>query len=202
MCVLTFESQPSSPKSALKQFVRAFTRASGGKEQWAWIMEWQQRGVIHFHLFFSQSFISRVGYWTERKERHGKTTEIIRGPLDEWIQAEWIKATGCNSAKFRRFQAGGIVELLRSPDAAGRYVAKEAGKRTQKRLPPGVTAAGRWWWISPAGKPIATREITMERWPFEKAYHHVFDVAELQRATFRERPLTIIRNDHPCSLRV
>jgi hypothetical protein len=31
----------------------------------------------------------------------------------------------------------------------------------------------------------------LDRWPYPKAYKHVFDVADLQRTTFRETPLIV-----------
>lgn len=194
MAVLTFRSQPGDPKRALKKFVRAFRRHYGDGIQWAWIMEWQARGVIHFHLFFERPWLDSLGYETETvTRRRGKLTTIVRGDFDEWMQTTWAGATGERHADFRRFQAGGIIELLRTPDAAGRYVAKEAGKRTQKELPAGVECAGRWWWISPTGKPRPTGRIELERWPYEKAYKYVFDVADIVARRFREQPLAITR---------
>jgi hypothetical protein len=188
MATLTFATQPTHPKTALKRFVRALKRDIGSI-QWAWVMEWQTRGVVHFHLFFEQRWCDQVGYFTETVSRKGQEVEIIRGPIDEWITETWIEATGCREAAFLRFQRGGIVERLRSPDAAGRYVAKEAGKRAQKSLPEGVEAAGRWWWLNPEFKPKPEGTLELEKWPYEKAYHHVFDVAALKKAKFRERPL-------------
>ncbi len=190
MATLTFRTQPREPKRALNIFSRAM-RNEVGEIQWAWVMEWQERGVIHFHLFFEREWIERVGYFTETVVRHGHETELLRGPIDEWIQAIWCKAVGDRHPDFRRFQAGGIVELLRTPDAAARYVAKEAGKRAQKQLPAGVEAAGRWWWLHPAFKPKPCGTLTIERWPYPKAYHHVFDVEQLKRQTFREVPLVV-----------
>jgi hypothetical protein len=199
MAVLTFRLQPSKPKVALKKFGRSFKQAFGDQMQWAWIMEWQARGVIHFHLFFERPWLESLDLLreTETVTRRGVETTIIRGPFDEWMQATWRKAVGDDDPAFRRFQAGGIIELLRTPDAAGRYVAKEAGKRTQKQLPEGVESAGRWWWISKPGKPQPSGVVMLETWPYPKAYKHVFDVADLQRQRFKEEPLVITRAKRP-----
>lgn len=178
MAVLTFREQPSNPKEALKYFVRRFRIEHGDRWQWSWIMEWQNRGVIHFHLFFEQEWLDSLGYKTERIIRHGKPTDICRGNVERWIVETWTRATGDTTSAFRRFQMGGIVEILQSPDAAARYVAKEAGKRQQKQLPDGVEAAGRWWFISRAGKPIPGETITI-RYPWPLAYKYIFDRKKL-----------------------
>lgn len=199
MATLTFRVQPSEPKAALKKFGRSFKEEIGpsDKIQWAWIMEWQLRGVVHFHLFFEKDLLDSLGFLsdTEVVMRRGVETTLIRGPFDEWLQQTWTKAVGDRDSAFRSFQAGGIIELLRTPDAAGRYVAKEAGKRQQKKLPDGVACAGRWWWISPAGRPKPIGVVMLEKWPYPKAYKHVFDVADLQTRRFREVPLTLTRAD-------
>jgi hypothetical protein len=58
----------------------------------------------------------------------------------------WIQIVGDTSREFLDFQNGGITELFRCPDAAGRYVAKEGGKGAQKEAPYPIT---RWWYLSP-----------------------------------------------------
>lgn len=199
MAVLTFRTQPSHPKEALKFFVRRFRLDHGNHWQWSWIMEWQSRGVIHFHLFFENAFLDSLGYHTERLVRHGKETEIIRGNVEDWIVETWCRAVGDATIAFRRFQMGGIVELLRTPDAAARYVAREAGKRTQKQLPEGVEAAGRWWFISRAGKPKPGKTIVIKNYPWPTAYRFIFDRKSLERpfketkilGTLRTKPLRI-----------
>ncbi len=218
MATLTFAVQPRHPKEALKKLVRRFRLDFGGSWQWAWVMEWQTRGVVHFHLFFERGFVDSLGYQTQSIVRHGKPVSIIRGPLDDWLTKTWLASVyggggpggaaprpragvsrgssiplSMEMRRFIDFHQGGIVELLRSPDAAARYVAKEAGKRVQKRLPEGVEAAGRWWWLSPAGKPRPTGRVALATWPFgPKAYSHIFDLRDLGR-TFRETPMIVTR---------
>lgn len=186
MAVLTFREQPREPKEALKKFVRSFRTMFGPDWQWAWVMEWQLRGVVHFHLFFERDLIERYGYSVEELTRHGHLVKVIRGFLDDWIVRKWIACVGDDHEDFQKFQRGGILEMLRTPDAAARYVAKEAGKRAQKQLPDGVNAAGRWWWISPAGKPRPTGVLTLKTWPMDKCYKLVFDTTTLTRKRPRD----------------
>lgn len=193
MAVLTFREQPSHPKVALKKFVRRFRVRFGQNIQWAWIMEWQMRGVVHFHLFFERDFVQSFQHDIQVVRRRGQIVNLIRGEFDNWIVKNWIECVGDRDVRFIRFQKGGVLEMLRSADAAGRYVAKEAGKRQQKQLPDGVECAGRWWWLSRVGKPIASRSFDLKpnEWPWPVAYRHLFDVADLQRP-FREQKLVRI----------
>ncbi len=194
MAVLTFREQPAEPKLALKKFVRSFRLQFGPHVQWSWVMEWQSRGVIHFHLFFSQPFLDSLGDSLGNCEhviRRGKPKRIMRGFLDEWLVRKWCACVGDNHPDFLAFQRGGIIELLDKKDAAGRYVAREAGKRSQKRLPEGVSAAGRWWWISPAGKPVPGRTIVVKNYPWPTAYRLIFDVAAMERTRQRITPLVL-----------
>lgn len=70
---------------------------------------------------------------------------LVGGRLERTVVRAWTRHAGDGSKEWDRFQAGGIWELLRTPDAAARYAAKEAGKRAQKALPPGWNTLGRWW---------------------------------------------------------
>lgn len=207
MATLTFAVQPAQPKEALKRLVRRFNiELTAGQYQWGWVMEFQARGVIHFHLFFEQRFVDRFDWSIQPLVRRGKQVRIIRGAFDAWLQQKWFDAVypgrsrpgdspGRKSSKrfsgsrnellelerFAKFNAGGIAELFDVPDAAGRYVAKEAGKRVQKRLPDGVEAAGRWWWLNPRFKPRPTGTVELATWPWPKAYKHVFNLSDLAR---------------------
>lgn len=151
--------------------------------QWGWIMEYQSRGVIHYHLFFERDWFEATGLLDAQHivtvVRRGRETSIIRGPLDRFFVEAWSASTRCKDPAFTRFQNGGIVELFRSPDAAARYVAKESSKKHQKALPAGVDGGRRWWWASPASKPKATAIASLKDWPFSSAYGTVFDKSAL-----------------------
>lgn len=182
MATLTYAKIPRDPKDDLKRFGRAWRAKFGASTLPSWIMEFQDRGACHFHLFFDAAFTSVVatcsGSWLEVVYRDGVKTELVRGGFDQWICSEWGRIVGDTSLAFRRFQGGGIVELLRSPDAAARYVAKEAGKRAQKELPEGMQPQGRWWWLNPRFKPRPRGRIDVKHWPYERHYRLVFDTEE------------------------
>jgi hypothetical protein len=125
---------------------------------WAWILEFQRRGAPHYHLFFGDG--GPLGVAIEESPlvtvmRHGTPTQVLCGDLARSLADWWIEIVSDTDPRFRAFQGGGILERMRSPDAAGRYAAKEAGKRVQKSLPPGWPGGFRWWGMCRAIKPRA-----------------------------------------------
>jgi len=196
MIVLTFREAPAEPKAALRKFVRQFRLLFGQNVQWGWVMEFQARGAVHFHIFFERRLLKRYGWHVERVIRRGKVVDLVRGGLEELIIHKWVSSVGDSHPDFLRFQRGGIIELLRSPDAAARYVAKEAGKRAQKMLPELIDGAGRWWWLSPAGKPRPLKTITLARWPYDRPYRLIFDTEKtlaLQNKPMRAKEFVVTR---------
>jgi hypothetical protein len=115
---------------------------------------------------------------------------VVRGGFDDWLVNAWIAATGNCSEAFSRFQRGGIVEVLRSPDAAARYIAKEAGKREQKELPEGVEGGKRWWWLSKRGKPVPEARGRLIDWPLAVPLSRVFDKAQLASSIVNVVPIS------------
>lgn len=71
------------------------------------------------------------------------------------------------------------MEVFRLPDAAARYIAKEAGKRCQKALPKGVNGGRRWWWLSPAGRPKSIGTARLHFYPFNMIVSRIFDKTAL-----------------------
>jgi hypothetical protein len=196
MAVLTFRENPPCPKAALRKFVRKFRLFFGPSYQWAWVMEFQSRGVVHFHIFLERRILKRHAWHVEKLIRRGKEVDLVRGGLEELIVTMWASAVGDDHPDFLRFQRGGIIELLRSPDAAARYVAKEASKRAQKVLPEWLEGAGRWWWLSPAGKPRRQKVITIKRWPYDRPYALIFDTDKtvaLQNKPTRAKEFVVTR---------
>lgn len=157
MVTLTFPDQPAHPKEHFARWCRRMRDILSPDVQWGWLMEFQTRGVIHFHVFIERDALSRSGllwpHCIRRVVRHGRATDLVGGRFEYLCVTRWLEELPGRSPDADAFNWGGIVELLRTPDAAGRYIAKEAGKRAQKRLPEGVEAAGRWWWLNPAFPP-------------------------------------------------
>jgi hypothetical protein len=193
MVTLTFETQPANPKDAFDKFTRAFRECFGKDRQWGWIMEYQARGVVHYHIFLGSDFAdcctTHGPSGMEFVVRNGRETSLVRGHFDDWVVNQWIAATGNNSDAFARFQRGGIIELFRTPDAAARYVAKEAGKREQKALPEGCEGGRRWWWLSKAGKAIPEFSGQVVDWPLAVPLSRVFDKSQLAANITNVRPI-------------
>ena len=154
-----------------------------GFVDWAWIREFTEAGRVHYHWFLGgESGVRLRSEATRIVSRHGNPTELCEGPTGQAVAQAWgeIAAERAeDEGAVWRFTWGGIVELLRHPDAAGRYAAKEAAKRVQKRAP--WPNPGRWWAMSPHLTPQA-REVTMQEWPQGLEARTVFSLTEWAEA--------------------
>ena len=184
MITLTRRRQPRNPKADFDKFTRAMRNTWDCACQWGWIMEYQRRRVVHHHIFLSSTFVDRNFCRSDLEYRtvvrSGQSTTLVAGAFDSWVVDEWVSAMGDTSKACRAFQEGGVVEVFRLPDAAARYIAKEAGKRCQKQLPKGVDGGHRWWWLSPHGKPLSQGTARLTHYPFETLVSRVFDKVALQ----------------------
>jgi len=188
MTLLTWEHAPAAAdvKPAIDKLRRAW------RQRWlepmdGWVMEMQQRGVPHFHVMHAaQSKFGAVcsGMPRRRVRRRGRLTDLVGGSVENWIVQTWMAITGQSSDAAQSFNRGGIIEFFRTPDAAGRYLAKEAcaEKRTQKILPAAYSAGlGRWWWLHrrwhPQPRSVHVGDMTL--WPWQVPVTHVWDVAKL-----------------------
>lgn len=160
MATLTYRVAPSdyeTLKSHRSKFLDRM-RKRFGEFDYAWILEFQKRGAAHFHIFIGDG--GELGALiksepTRTKKRKGVETEILTGDVAEYVTEAWIEIVGDDSPKFLKFQRGGILEKMRSPDAAGRYAAKEAAKRCQKESSFPVS---QWWGMSRKLKALARGE--------------------------------------------
>ncbi len=166
----------------------------------AWIMEMQRRGVPHFHFFicgesrFGRQCVANVEDGRcEEFQRNGAVRTVVRGQLDRWLVETWLNVSEQHEdVEARKFHEGGIVEMMDSPDAAGRYVAKESCKREQKELPARYAAGlGRWWFLAKALKPRARKRgfASLDHWPFPRPYSRVWLTASLGAANFGSWPI-------------
>lgn len=154
----------------VEKLTRAF-RARWGEPLCGWIKEFQRRGVPHLHLFHSSASIVGQTIANGWRDVRDDGREVARGNFDYWMRDEWLTITGqLGDADARRFNARGIVEFFDSPDAAGRYVAKESAKREQKVLPVAFAeGVGRWWHLARhlAPRPRAWGTMDLHDWPFD-----------------------------------
>jgi len=162
----------------------------------AWVMEMTEAGLPHFHLFHAAR--TSFGGACMSAERHtvmrrGERTEIVRGSPDRWLTGAWLKATDqLGDAAALAFNRGGTTELLRDPDAAARYVEKEASKRAQKILPDRYAdGLGRWWWVRPdfTPKPVAMQRISLDDYPHDRPLKHIWEPASLDACETLGAPL-------------
>lgn len=197
MTTLTWHNTPSPEhvKSTLEKFRRAW-RVRWQEPLDGWIMEMQERGVPHFHLFHAlQSRAGSIiaGMPTRIFKRKGRPTEIVGGSFETWVIQTWLACTGeADDLRALAFNRGGIVEIFRTPDAAGRYIAKESHKRGQKELPPHYAEGlGRWWWMNKrwSPRPVSVHSARMENWPWRVPLARVWDAADLAEVIAPAEPL-------------
>lgn len=184
MVTLTYQVQPVTPGDDWKRFLRKLRAAFDCDCQYGWVMEYQERGVVHYHLFLGSDFVGRNGFdrscWIGTGSGHREGEPVIRGLFDDWLVREWVASVENPSSVFREFQTRGICEPFRSPDAAARYVAKEAGKGHQKALPPDVDGGRRWWWLSDEGRPVKEGTEKLVQWPLGTMVSRVYDKSLLR----------------------
>jgi hypothetical protein len=146
-------------------------------------MEFQRRGVVHFHVVFEEDFLRDRGWlaecYVETIKRKGKETRILRGPFEAIIVRRWIMAVEDTDLAFLRFQRGGIVELFRTANGAACYFGSYLAKADQKTLPFGLDGCGRWWAISRNATPKWERSGRLTKWNTEQQWAHVFDKSKL-----------------------
>jgi len=190
---LTYRGIPSAKKARRDHdCMRRRFKARWGEPVDAWAKEIQRRGAIHFHFFHARESAFGQACELARREivrridtRGPEPIEsdriILRGGVDHWLSDAWIATVGDDHPSFLAVQRGGIIEPMKSPDAAGRYMAAELGKRHQKELPEDLaeTGIGRWWWMNPRWKPrprfVGT--VQVESLPFDHPCPFVWDSA-------------------------
>ena len=102
-----------------------------------WVLEWQARGVPHFHLFCTHEFLAG------------------------WVADAWYHVVG--SGDIRHFRAGTRVERIRGErNDCIRYARKYAAKRDQKKLPnvfENQEGFGRWWGVVGSRKVVVAATV-------------------------------------------
>lgn len=183
MITLTFREPHDDPKSCLKKWQAGMPWHDQECFDYAWWMEFQVRGMVHFHYFLTDVALDAFCLpWRDDIRDVGtgrKRRSVLGGRVGNWIVAGWCDAVGDCSGDFIRFQYGGIIERLRKPDAAARYAAKYASKKQQKELPPDQGPLGRWWFISAHAKPVPCGTKPLTFWPFSGPLGTVYDKQKL-----------------------
>lgn len=196
MILLTWPTKPSAAqvKAALKK-LRRLWRERWGESMDAWLMEMHKSGVPHFHLFVAQD--SAFGSACESSPtrevvRRGRKTIIVGGSVERWLVGAWLESIDeIGNVAALAFNRGGIIERVRSHDAAGRYVAKESCKREQKVLPDCYSSGlGRWWWLNPLFKPRVREvgDLDETHWPHAGPMKHVWQAEAIKAALIPSAP--------------
>lgn len=184
MATLTFPTDPRPEFAirALKNTRRQWERS--GLKTWAWFREFTARGRCHYHVFFGGLEAEALRLETRRQRRKGKDVDISLHPWAQELERTWLRQIGePEDSPAGRFTLGNTVELLRSPDAAGRYAAKEASKRAQKSGGP-EWAGSRWWGRSAAVHALPEGRADLVRWPEGRdRVGQVWDFAEIADLT-------------------
>lgn len=124
-------------KEHLRRFMQELKRRGNADEpanvcRWSgfWIMEFQSRGSIHYHLLTTH----RVDY--------------------DWVAKTWYRICGTDDK--RHEQAGTRVESIRAgKKGVMSYMGKYASKMEQKKVPEAFGWAGRFWGVSGSREVVA-----------------------------------------------
>lgn len=118
-----YEGDPLVFKAHLKAFRKRWERRWGAAQA-VWVMEFQRRGAVHFHLVI-------------------ELTHIEDADLQAWAAQAWYEVVGSEDPQ--HLIHGAHTQEAWSPIGARRYLMAELSKYKQKQLPTGMEAAGRWW---------------------------------------------------------
>lgn len=183
MVTLTFRWCPLDPKKVFRKWVTLMQKQGLCHKGWLWVLEFQERGVPHFHVLFVADELTPRGFtnpsYIHRISRNGKEISLLRGPFERRCVDAWANAVGDTSDEFLDFQNGGICEILQNADSASRYFGSYFAKHEQKTLPEGHPRIGRWWWCSSDQEPQESATATLKAWPFLIPFGVVFNKTEL-----------------------
>jgi hypothetical protein len=122
-------------KADLNRFLTAMRPQMGA---YLWVQEFQQRGVVHYHLICEREL------------------------FEPEVRFVWCRAINALDDAAARLYAA-RVDAVRNESSVRKYLAHYLGKRRQKRLPPGVEGAGRWWGASRSVEINVVHEIVSWR---------------------------------------
>jgi hypothetical protein len=178
MTTLTFRDRPENAKEALRHWCCRVELFAGPEVAWGWVQEYQQRGVVHYHVLHRQEDLANLdseAIPVFRAVGHGKAAKtVLSGRLEAFIAETWMNCIGDRSMQTRRFNYGGITEVIKNPAAIGTYLGRYLAKLGQKTLPEGELPQGRWWWLSRAARPIPGEVVTLTSWPYARPHHLVY----------------------------
>jgi len=137
-------------KKHLNAFLVAARREFGPFEYF-WVLEFQHRGAVHFHLattlpepdIFQREMFAHM--WS-RISQEGDWPYAKFDPYDDsnWVRDLLYTRSACYSVHVHPK----AWEKVKSDDGMGRYLAKYANKLRQKEVPSWYRNVGRFWGVS------------------------------------------------------
>lgn len=118
---LTYPADFPTNGKAVRSHRRAFLARLKryGVKDWAWALEWQNRGAPHFHMVVDRSI----------------------DPA--WLSRAWFEVVGSGDPAHLR--AGTQTEPIKTRDKAITYMVGYLKKDSQKKVPEGYSDVGRLW---------------------------------------------------------
>lgn len=184
MITLTFRTSHPGARAVFRRWCSLMPWTGKPAQPWGWFREYQSRGVVHYHVVLGEGVLAASfgedSLVSEVVGRGKKRRTVVRGRPERWIVDRWVEAVGDLSVAFMSFQEGGIVELLRDADSPSKYLGAYASKASQKRLPPGESPGGRWWFLSDACKLVPRGTFTLWSWPLAYPSSVIWDYQQLE----------------------
>ena len=197
MTTLTFRGGVDGAKECLRRYCSSMVKRKVYGDYWGWVQEYQERGVVHYHVIhciedLDNAYELEPSDWRKHKRGNNYVT-VASGHLEEELVEPWLAIIPDKSMATVKFNYGGIVECISKPELAGWYLGRYTTKLAQKQLPPGEAPQGRWWWLSPAARPIMGEQEIVTYWPLKKPARFLFDSrrihGDLDNSHLRNVPL-------------
>jgi len=138
MLTLTYHGDFPAPVEGKRQLGRWLEGLTRRGIRYLWVLEWQRRGVPHYHVWLDRTFADCP--LSDDKNRQNSWRPLMES---------WLRLSGQSedraAAAFGLHQKSYVDWEIR---VGNNYAAKYAQKQQQKGLPPGVETYGRWWGCS------------------------------------------------------
>lgn len=135
-------------KKHLNRFLTSLRRA--GAHLYIWILEFQERGAIHFHVWLGENNIE-ASWRTEMKPLRMNLSvglgDIRLRRQATVIQHFWLLASD-QECDEKASLASIDYQVVRKVEAVKIYAMKYGSKMSQKDLPESILGVGRWWGAS------------------------------------------------------
>jgi len=139
MLTLTYPGRDLVDRTETKKHLDSFLKHLQRRDiPYLWIMEFQRRGQVHYHVWVGRNLSERIDPILEERQRR----------FFPWrkLMLAWLRIIGEDKNRQAMAVALHPMSYLRWEVRVGNnYAAKYADKRRQKGLPVGVDSMGRWW---------------------------------------------------------